>query len=166
VRTVFNLLGPLCNPLAAPCQVIGVYAPELVDRMAEALVSLGIRRALVVHGEDGLDEITLCAMTQVAEIRDGWIRRYRLDPRRYGFSFCSPEGLAGGDLKDNCGIALDLLDGKRGPMRDVTLLNAAATIMVQRGDIDLCEGLELARNSLDSGAARHKLEQLIGCCRA
>lgn len=165
VRTVFNLLGPLSNPLGASCQVIGVYAPQLVDRMAQTLVSLGVKRALVVHGEDGLDEITLCAPTQVAEIREGWIRRYTLDPRVYGYAFCSPESLSGGDLKDNCGIALDLLDGKRGPMRDVTLLNAAAALYVQRGDIDFGEGLELAQRSLDGGAAKEKLAQLIGCDR-
>jgi len=166
VRTVFNLLGPLCNPLAASCQLIGVYSVQLIDKMAETLVALGIKRGMVVHGEDGLDEITLTGPTHVAEIRDGWIRHYKLDPRDYGFSYCKPESLQGGDLKDNCGIILDLLDGSRGPKRDITLLNAAAAISVHRGDISFGESLDLARQSLDSGAARGKLDQLIGMSHA
>lgn len=162
LRTVFNLLGPLCNPLGASCQVVGVYADDLIERMAESMVALGVKRGLVVHGMDGLDEITLTGPSRIAEIRDGWVRSYLLDPRDYGFSTCSPQSLKGGDLKDNCAIILDVLAGERGPRRDVCLLNAAAAIMVHRGDVAFGESLEMARQSLDSGAAQKKLQQMIG----
>jgi anthranilate synthase/phosphoribosyltransferase len=161
IRTVFNILGPLANPAGAQCQVIGVFSEASMEKMARALVSLGTKKAMIVHGNDGLDEITLTGPTKVVEMNEGWIKSYVLNPQDYGYCCCSPESLKGGDLKTNCEIVLSLLEGKKGPQRDVVLLNAAAAIFISGKAANYDEALGLAADSIDSGAARQKMDDLI-----
>lgn len=161
IRTAFNIIGPLTNPAGAEYQVIGVYAADLTEKVAKVLVNLGTSRAMVVHGCDGLDEITMTGRTKISEVRDGWIRNYFLDPVDYGFSCCSPEDLEGGDLKTNSEICLSILEGRRGPKRDIVLINSAAAIYVSGHALNLAEAVEKARISIDSGSAMQKLEDLI-----
>ena len=162
IRTIFNMLGPLTNPAAATGQVLGVFAPELTEVFAEALKDLGCRRAYVVHGEDGLDEITCTGNTRVSELRDGDIRTYDLAPELLiGETFDSEE-MAGGDPEENAKILRGILDGSvQGAPRAVVLLNAAAAIVVGEKADTLDEGLKLAAASIDSGAALAKLETLV-----
>ncbi|MBT3291646.1 MAG: anthranilate phosphoribosyltransferase [Victivallales bacterium] len=162
IRTIFNMLGPLTNPAAATGQVLGVFAPELTEVFAEALRDLGCRRAYVVHGEDGLDEITCTGNTRVSELRDGNIRTYDLAPELFiGETFDSEE-MAGGDPEENAKILRGILDGSvQGAPRAVVLLNAAAAIVVGEKADTLDEGLKLAAASIDSGAALAKLETLV-----
>jgi len=159
VRTVFNLLGPLTNPAGARAQVLGVYDPGLVGRMAGVLRLLGVERAMVVHGE-GLDEITTTGATRVAELRGGAIRRYTLDCRRFGISPAHPDDLRGGDRTGNARILLAVLEGERGPARDIVLLNAGAAIYVGGRAPDLAEGVRRAAVSIDTGAALDRLHRL------
>jgi len=161
IRTVFNILGPLANPAGADVQMIGVFSDSLLKKMAAALLNLGTRRALVVHGSDGSDEITLAGPTRVVEVLDGWLKEYILDPEDLGFSLCPPEALKGGSLRTNCEIALSLLNGERGPRRDVVVLNAAAAIYLAGLAECLSDAVEKAEQSIDSGAALKKLEDLI-----
>jgi anthranilate phosphoribosyltransferase len=161
VKTIFNILGPLANPAGADCQLIGVFAAELVEKVARTLLNLGVKRAMVVHGYDGLDEITLTGKTQVAEVKDGWIRTYDLDPKDYGFSYCSPYDLKGGDLKSNSDIVLAILAGEKGPKRDVTLLNAAAAIYLADLSASYADALVIAAETIDSQAARTKLDDWV-----
>jgi anthranilate phosphoribosyltransferase len=160
LRTMFNLLGPLTNPAHASGQVVGVYALDMVEKLAEALSMLGLRRALVVHGLDGLDEITITGPTRVAEARDGNVRTYEVDPEDFGMSRGTLEDISGGDAKDNAAIVREVLSGKQSPRRDVVLLNSAAAL-VAAGRVDhLADGIPLAAHSIDSGAAAAKLEAL------
>jgi len=159
VRTVFNLLGPLTNPAGARAQVLGVYDPGLVGRMAGVLRILGVERAMVVHGE-GLDEITTTGVTMVAEVRCGDIRRYTLDCRRFGISPAHPDDLRGGDRTENARILLAVLEGERGPARDIVLLNAGAAIYVGGRAPDLADAVRLAAVSIDTGAALDRLHRL------
>lgn len=160
LRTMFNLLGPLTNPARASGQVVGVYALEMVEKLAEALSMLGLRRALVVHGLDGLDEITITGPTRVAEARDGTVRTYEVDPEEFGMALATLEDISGGDAKENAAIVRDVLSGKKSPRRDVVLLNSAAAL-VAAGWVDhLAEGIPLAAHSIDSGAAAAKLTAL------
>jgi anthranilate phosphoribosyltransferase len=161
VRTVFNILGPLSNPAQADSQMIGVFDGSLLRKMAEVLVELGVRKALVVHGGDGLDEITLSGPSHVAEVRDGWIQEYDLHPEEFGFSLRAQDELAGGTLRDNCEIALSVLNGAKGAFRDATVLNAAAAIVLAEKAADLREAVSRAEDAIDSGAARKKLDDLI-----
>jgi anthranilate synthase/phosphoribosyltransferase len=161
IRTVFNILGPLASPAAADFQILGVFSDTLRPKLAGALVQLGVKRAMVVHGSDGLDEITLTGPTEISEVQAGWIRHYQLHPEELGFSLCPPGVLKGGDLRANCEIALDVLAGKTGPCRDVVVLNAAAAITLAGLAGSLPEGVAKAEASLDSGAAQKKLEDLI-----
>jgi len=161
IRTVFNILGPLANPAGADVQMIGVFSDSLLKKMAAALANLGTRRALVVHGSDGSDEITLAGTTRVVEIRDGWTREYVLDPEDLGFSICPAQALRGGSLRTNCEIALSLLKGERGPRRDAVVLNGAAAIYLAGLADDMREAVDKAERSIDSGAALKKLEDLI-----
>ena len=133
LRTVFNLLGPLTNPARASAQVVGVYSADLVEKLAEALSILGLHRALVVHGADGLDEITITGPTRIAEVRDAQVRSYEVTPEEFGLKRASIEQLAGGDAAANASIIREILSGKKSPRRDVVLLNAAAALIaVQR----------------------------------
>ncbi len=160
-RTVFNLMGPMLNPAAAPHQVMGVFSSDYLDDITAALKNLGIKSALVVHGQDGLDEFTLCDTTLVSELRDGWIRRWTFDPLEYGFSYCHPEDLKGGDADENAAILRAVLSGESGSQRDIVLINAGAAVYAAGLTDDLAEGIEKARRSIDSGTALEALNQLI-----
>jgi anthranilate phosphoribosyltransferase len=161
LRSIFNMLGPLTNPAGANCQLIGVYAPELTEMFAETLRLLGSRRAMVVHGHDGLDEISICAPTRVSELVDGQIRTYDLDPEDHFGRLAKPEALAGGDPETNAAIIREILDGREGDPRNVVLINAAAALLAAGKAPDLSAGLRMAAESIDSGAAREKLDGLI-----
>lgn len=160
IRTIFNILGPLTNPAGAKRQVMGVYEADLTDILAKVLFNLGSVHAFVVHGEDGLDEITLTAETRVTELKDGSVRTYHIKPEDYGFERCAPEDLKGGDPELNAGIILDILKGKKGPQRDVVILNSAAAIAASGKSGSLEEGIAMARGSIDSGEALGRLEAL------
>jgi anthranilate synthase/phosphoribosyltransferase len=161
IRTVFNILGPLTSPAGADFQILGVFSDSLRPKMAEALVQLGVKRAMVVHGSDGLDEITLTGPTDISEVQDGWARHYQLNPQELGFSLCPPQALKGGDLKTNCEIVLAVLAGRPGPARDVVVLNAAAAITLTGLADSLQAGVAKAEESIDRGSAQKKLEDLI-----
>jgi anthranilate phosphoribosyltransferase len=161
VRTLLNCLGPLLNPVGVERQLVGVYARSLVEPLAAALGALGARRALVVHGEDGLDELTVTGASVAAELRDGRVDTFRIDPERYGVPRAAPEALRGGDAAENAAIVRAVLAGEPGPRRDVVILNAAAALRVAGVADDLAEGLARARHSLDSGAARERLAALV-----
>jgi anthranilate phosphoribosyltransferase len=161
MRTMFNLLGPLTNPAHASGQVVGVYALEMVEKLAEALSMLGLRRALVVHGLDGLDEITITGPTRVAEARDGTVRSYEVGPEEFGMKRATLADISGGDAAENAEIVREVLSGKKSARRDVVLLNCAAAL-VAAGRVDhLVEGIPLAVKSIDSGAAAAKLAALV-----
>jgi anthranilate phosphoribosyltransferase len=161
LRTVFNLLGPLTNPARASAQVVGVYSADLVEKLAHALLQLGLKRALVVHGSDGLDEITITGPTKVAELRDGVVGVYEVTPEEFGFERAPMESILGGDVNANADIIRSLLAGDRSPRRNVVLLNAAAAL-VAAGRVDsIRDAIPLAAYSLDSGDARGKLELLV-----
>ncbi len=161
IRTVFNLLGPLTNPAGATAQVVGVYAEELVEKVAEALRLLGLTRALVVHGRDGLDEITISGPTRIAELRNGRIRTFSLTPEECGLRRVPLDALAGGDAVANAAILRAVLDGENSPRRDVVLMNAAAVLVAAGRAESVPEGVPLAAQSLDSGAAAEKLAALL-----
>lgn len=162
VRTVFNLLGPLTNPAGACGQVIGVPDRLLVELLAQALATLGTRRAFVVSGHDGLDELTLTGPSHVAEAASGSVKSYDIAPEDVGLERAPLETLLGGDAQENAAILRAVLDGNKGPHRDIVLLNAAAGILAgQDGDADWKGAIESARQSIDSGAAHSKLEELI-----
>jgi len=156
-RTVFNLLGPLCNPAGASAQVVGVYDARLTGLLAHALVELGLRRGFVVHGADGLDEITNTGETSIAEVNNGQVTMKTLRPEELGIARCQLSDLLGGDVAENVQIIKDILDGQSGPKRDVVLMNAAAALVAAGHAADLREGVRLAAQSLDSGSARQKL---------
>jgi anthranilate phosphoribosyltransferase len=165
LRSIFNMLGPLTNPAAANCQLIGVYAPELTEMFAEALRLLGARRAMVVHGHDGLDEITVCAPTRVSELRDGQIRTFDLLPGDFFDQPADPAVLTGGDPSENAAICRAVLTGEKGPRRDIVLINAAAALTVAGRAADLPDGLRQAAAAIDNGAALEKLETLAAFTR-
>ena len=161
MRTVFNLLGPLTNPAGARAQVLGVFDPRFTEPLARALAELGVERAFVVHGADGLDEISLSAETYVAELREGTVRSYTLAPEDFGLRRAPREALAGGNAKTNSRIIRHILEGKPGPQRDIVQANAAAALVAAGLAEDFREGARVAAQSIDSGAARTKLDQLI-----
>jgi anthranilate phosphoribosyltransferase len=164
IRTIFNMLGPLTNPAGATGQVLGVFAPTLTEMFADALRQLGTRRALIVHGSDGLDEITIDGPTRVSELRDGQVKTYELSPEMaLGEEPGDPEDMRGGDIADNARILMEVLEGKPGGARQVVLLNAAAAIVAGEKADTMQDGVKLARESIDSGAAKAKLEILIEC---
>ena len=160
-RTVFNILGPLTNPAGAKRQLLGVFDGALTEALAGVLRELGSDQALVVHGSDGLDEITLTGPTQVSELRDGQVSTRQIHPGDFGLQTVSGEALKGGDADHNARILRGVLDGEEGPQRDVVLLNAAAAIVVGGLAEDITAGLEVARESIDSGKARHALDRLV-----
>ncbi|MBI2682983.1 MAG: anthranilate phosphoribosyltransferase [Acidobacteriales bacterium] len=161
LRTVFNLLGPLTNPAKASAQVVGVYDAGLVEKLAQALNMLGLQRALVVHGEDGLDEITITGPTRIGEVRDGWVKVYEVTPEQFGLKRAPITEISGGDVKENAEIIRRILDGEKSARRDVVLLNASAAL-VAAGHADSIEAaMPKAVRSIDSGAAKQKLEKLV-----
>ena len=161
IRTVFNILGPLTNPARAQCQLLGVGDVGLGDKMAEVLRLLGSRHSLVVHGEDGLDELTLGARTRVWEVQDGTVRSYAVSPEELGMPRVSIDGIKGGSAEDNACTLRRLFQAEEGPTRDVVLINSAAVLMVGGLARDLKEGVGLAREAIDSGAATVKLDALV-----
>jgi len=162
VRTIFNLLGPLTNPAGAKAQLLGVFAREWVEPLAHALGRLGGRRAMVVHGDDGLDELSLTGPSLVAELRDGAVHTYRFDPDAVGLRRCQPADLAGGDVARNAQIIRAVLGGHGSAAQtDIALLNAAAALYVGGAADDITAGLALARAAVDNGAAAAKLEALV-----
>jgi anthranilate phosphoribosyltransferase len=165
IRTLMNCLGPLCNPLGVRRQLVGVYAAELVEPLARALAALGAEAALVVHGEDGLDEITTTGPTRAARLHAGRVEPLRLDAADLGIARARREQLAGGDAAENAAIVRRVLAGEPGPARDVVLVNAAAALWVADAAPDWRSGLERARESLDSGAARARLDALVEASR-
>jgi anthranilate phosphoribosyltransferase len=161
LRTVFNLLGPLTNPAHASAQVVGVYSSALVEKLAEALSMLGLHRALVVHGLDGLDEITITGPTRIAEVREGAVRTYEVTPEEFGMKRGTLDDISGGDAGVNADIIRDILAGKKSPRHDVVVLNAAAALVAAGRADHLADALPLASKSIDSGAAVGKLEALV-----
>ena len=161
VRTIFNILGPLANPANANLQLLGVYDENLVEPMARVLANLGVKRAMVVHGHDGLDEVSLSAKTTVCEVNQGRINSFFLDPIQFGFEYCKPEALIGGDPAINADIAIKILNGEKGPKRDVVLLNAAVCLYMTYNNITLRECVKLAAKTIDSGKAMEQLNKFI-----
>jgi len=160
-RTLFNILGPLANPAEADGQVMGIFDPALVEPIAGVLARLGVRHAYVVSSLDGMDEISLAGPTSVAEAVNGCVRVYEVRPEDYGLSPAPREALLGGDAAENARILRRVLEGERGPCRDIVLLNAAPAIVAGRGADTIAEGLAAATESLDSGRALAKLEALV-----
>jgi len=161
VRTVFNMLGPLTNPAGANAQVIGVYAAALTEPLARVLAELGTFRAFVVHGADGLDEISNTGESRVSEVREGVVRTFTVRPEDFGLPRVSMRDLLGGDREQNAAIIHAILRGEPGPKRDIVVMNAAAALVVGVKARDFKEGVELAARSIDTGAARDKLEELV-----
>ena len=160
VRTAFNLLGPLTNPAGARRQLVGVPRPELTELVARSLALLGTERAWVVHGADGLDEISTAGYTKISECRDGAVNTFYLHPSDVGLQKGAPEALRGGDAKTNAGIARQILSGERGAARDIVLLNAAASLLVAGREPTLRHGLRTATEAIDSGRAAQVLADL------
>ncbi len=160
IRTIFNALGPLTNPAGAQAQVLGVYTPALTEPLAHVLKNFGTHRAFVVHGGDGLDEITTTTTTQVSELVDGEVNTYTLDPTELGIPTAQPSDLKGGAPEENAEMTLSVLRGEKGPKRDIVLLNAAAAIVAGGKAEDITAGLAAAAESIDSGRALEKLEGL------
>jgi anthranilate phosphoribosyltransferase len=161
IRTMFNVLGPLTNPAGASCQLVGVYDPELTEPIALALRGLGVRSAMVVHGMDGLDEISLSGPTKISHLSDGDVTTALFDPSQVGLKCSSLEDIKGGTAADNARHLLEVLEGAPDPRRDVTLLNAAAALIVAGKARDFTEGLEHAAQAVDSGRAREKLKEYL-----
>lgn len=161
IRTIFNILGPLTNPAGAGAQVLGVYNPPLTEILARVLVRLGSSRSFVVHGAGGLDEISLAGTSVVCEVKGGSMRKGTLDPARFGFKYAPVSTLAGGSPKENADITRQILAGKKGPCRDVVVLNAALGLVAGGRVREIPEGLAMAAASIDTGSAMNKLERLV-----
>lgn len=161
IRTIFNMLGPLTNPAGATVQLLGVYDAKLTEMFADVLKNMGTKRAFVVHGLDGLDEATITGETRVAELKDGIVRTYNINPMDYFGAIDSLESIRGGDPSMNAQVIRDVLGGKKGPCRNVVLLNSALAIVAGEKAADIRGGLEVAADCIDSGAAVKKLQALI-----
>ena len=161
IRTVFNMLGPLTNPAGANAQVIGVYSPTLTEPLARVLAELGTIRAFVVHGADGLDEISNTGESRVSEVREGVVRSFTVRPEDFGMPQAAITDLRGGDREQNAQLIRGLLDGEAGPKRDIVLMNSAAALVAGAWARDLKDGVSRAVEAIESGAARSKLEALV-----
>jgi len=165
IRTIFNILGPLANPAGAGMVVMGVYDADLVEPLAKVLTNLGVKRAMVVHGEDGLDEISMSAPTRVCEVKDGFFRSYSVDPRDYGLELCLRDALLGGTAEENALLTRRILSGETDktiePKRNAVLLNSAAALYTAGECDDIGDGIKLAAEVIDSGAALDKLDRFI-----
>ena len=161
VRTVFNILGPLTNPASPSMQLLGVYDEYLVEPLAQVLVSLGIKRGMVVYGMDKLDEISLSAPTKICEIKDEWYKTYTITPEDFGFERCTKDDLKGGDPAENAEITRAILKGEKGHKRNAVLLNAGASLYIGGKAASFKEGVELAANLIDSGKALEVLNKFI-----
>jgi anthranilate phosphoribosyltransferase len=160
IRTMFNILGPLTNPAGAAIQVVGVYSSDLADRLAQVLMNLGSLHCFCVWGHDGLDEITITGKTKVCEAKEGKITCYHIEPKDFGMATASLKDIRGGTPEQNAGILRDILNGQKGPKRDIVLLNAAPALVAAGKARTLDEGVRLAAESIDTGAAAEKLEAL------
>jgi len=160
-RTAFNLLGPLTNPAGAHSQLVGVYSREVIDLMVATLTEIGTQRAFVVHGADGLDEISLSGETFVAELREGAVKRYTLTPEDFGISRAPIETLRGGNAPENAAIIREVLKGQPGPRRDIAVMNAAAALVASGIAANFQDGAQLAANAISSGLAQKKLAALV-----
>jgi anthranilate phosphoribosyltransferase len=165
IRTIFNLLGPLANPAGTKYQVVGVFSEDWVEPIAQVLGLLGAERAWVVHGEDGLDELTTTGISQVAVLDKGQVSTFRISPRNAGLPEARPQDLIGSDAAENAAHIRAVLQGNQGPLRDIVLLNAAAALLVAGKAKTLREGVALAAESIDSGKARGVLEGLVKLSR-
>jgi anthranilate phosphoribosyltransferase len=163
IPTIFNLLGPLTNPGRARHQLLGVFAPELTDRLAEVLGELGSERAWVVHADDGLDELSTLGPTRISELRQGDVHTWHLDPRTLGLPYARLSDLQVDGAEDSARVIRGILEGQSGPARDIAALNAGAAIHIAGQAFDVAEGMRLAREAIDSGAARKSLELLVRC---
>jgi anthranilate phosphoribosyltransferase len=159
-RTIFNILGPLTNPAFVRGQIMGVFSKELTNPLARVLEKLGAQRALVVHGVDGLDEITTTGLTFVSELKDGIVTDYNIYPEEFGIKRGLVKEILGGTVKENANIILNILNGEKGPKRDIVVINAAAALYVGKKCESLKEGVALAVGLLDSGKAYRKLQEL------
>ncbi|MBQ7425040.1 MAG: anthranilate phosphoribosyltransferase, partial [Lachnospiraceae bacterium] len=160
-RTVFNILGPLTNPGSPSMQLLGVYDDYLVEPLAQVLVSLGVKRGMVVYGMDKLDEISLSCDTKICEIKDGWYKTYTINPEDFGFKKCDKSELVGGNPDENAAITLGILKGDKGPKRDAVLLNAGASLYIGGKADSFEDGIKLAAEIIDSGKALETLNKLI-----
>jgi len=161
IRTIFNILGPLTNPAGADCQVLGVYRDDLTEKMAQVLKNLGCKRGFVVHGMDGMDEVTLTAATRIAEVTPQAVKTTIIQPSDFGFAQCRMEELHGGDALENAAIVMGILAGQKGPKRDIVLLNAAFGLVAAGKADNPTAGVDLAADAIDSGRAREQLDKLI-----
>ena len=162
VRTIFNILGPLANPAGATMQLMGVYEEDLVKPMAHVLSNLGVKKAMVVYGQDGLDEISMSAPTTVCEVKNGTFRTYEITPEQFGLKRCGKEDLVGGTPEENARITREILSGKKGPKRDAVVLNSAAALYIADDNVSSVEqAVRIVEEIIDSGKAMEKLEQLI-----
>ncbi len=160
VRTIFNILGPLSNPAGAKMQLLGVYEEALLEPIAKVLANLGVKNAMVVYGRDGLDEISLSAVTSVCEVKNGWVKSYEINPESYGFALCKKDDLLGGNAQENAEIIREILSGKPGAKRNAAVLNSAAALYVAK-EISFEQAISEAEETIDSGKAMHQLEQFI-----
>ncbi len=161
IHTIFNILGPLANPAGATMELMGVYSEELVEPLARVLANLGVKRALVVYGADRLDEISMSAPTKICEVKDGSFTTYEITPEQFGFTRCSKEELVGGTPEENAEITRAILNGAKGPKRDVVLMNAGAAIYLGGKADSIEEGIQIAAEMIDSGKAKEQLEKFI-----
>lgn len=162
IRTVFNILGPLSNPAGANMELMGVYDESLVEPLAQVMAKLGVRRGMVVFGQDKLDEISMSAPTSVCEIKDGWFQSYEISPEQFGYKRCKREDLTGGTPKENAAITRSILDGSlTGPKRSAVCMNAGAALYITGKTPSIKSGIQMAESLIDSGAALKKLEEFI-----
>lgn len=161
IRTVFNILGPLTNPAGAKMELMGVYDRALVEPLAQVLCNLGVKSAMVVHGEDGLDEISLSSPTFVCEVKDGWVRSYSITPEQFGFECCKKEDLQGGTPPQNAEILKAILNGKKGAKRNAAVLNAAAAMYISGKYESIDLSVKVAEDVIDNGKAMNKLNEFI-----
>lgn len=162
IRTVFNILGPLSNPAGANMELMGVYDESLVEPLAQVMAKLGVRRGMVVFGQDKLDEISMSAPTSVCEIKDGWFQSYEISPEQFGYKRCKREDLTGGTPKENAAITRSILDGSlTGPKRSAVCMNAGAALYITGKTPSIESGIQMAESLIDSGAALKKLEEFI-----
>ena len=162
IRTIFNILGPLSNPAGANMELMGVYEEELVEPLAQVMAKLGVKRGMVVFGQDRLDEISMSAPTAVCEIRDGWFQSYEITPEQFGYKRCSRDDLTGGTPEENAAITRSILSGEeKGPKRQAVCLNAGAAFYITGKTETMADGIRLAEKLIDEGAAMKKLEEFV-----
>lgn len=166
VRTIFNILGPLSNPAGASMQLMGVYDESLLEPLANVLERLGVKRAMVVYGQDSLDEISLSAPTSVCELKDGEITKYEITPEQFGFKRCTKEELVGGTKEENAKIIRDIFSGVKGPKRDAVVLNSAAALHVAKENLSMEDAVKEVEQLIDSRKAMEKLEEFIAFSNA